>query len=121
MLLFETLSQPLAFLLTFSVGFGSGFLVDLQNYILFLCNKNKIVGVVLDVIVSVLCSIVFLICVLSFNFGEFRFYLSIAFVCGLLLQRFSLGLIIAKIALWCYNLFKNILRKIYNEKPKKTK
>ncbi len=121
MLLFETLSQPLVFILTLAVGFGCGFLVDAKNYVHFLCNKNKIVGLILDVFVSFLCSIIFLICVLSFNFGEFRFYLVVAFVCGLLFQRFSLGLIIAKIALWCYNQFRNLLRKITDGKTKKAK
>lgn len=121
MLLFETLSQPLIFLLTFSVGFGSGFLVDIKNYIHFLCNRNKVVGIVLDVLISILCCLIFFVCVLSFNFGQLRLYLIISFVCGLLFQRFSLGLIIAKIAIWCYNLFRNTLRKIFNEKFKKTK
>ena len=119
MLLFETLSQPLIFVITLAIGFASGLLVDARNYIHFLCNKNKIVGLVLDIIVSFLCFFIMLICVLSFNFGQLRFYFVIAFVCGLLFERFSLGLIIAKIALWCYNQFVRILRKITNGKFKK--
>ena len=57
MLLFETLSQPLIFVITLAIGFASGLLVDARNYIHFLCNKNKIVGLVLDIIVSFLCSL----------------------------------------------------------------
>lgn len=119
MLLFETLSQPLIFVTTFAIGFASGLLVDVRNYIHFLCNKNKIVGIILDIIVSILCSLILLLCILSFNFGQLRFYFVVSFVCGLLFERFSLGLIIAKIALWCYNQFVKILRKITNGKFKK--
>ena len=89
MLLFETLSQPLIFVITLAIGFASGLLVDARNYIHFLCNKNKIVGLVLDIIVSFLCFFIMLVCVLSFNFGQLRFYFVIAFVCGLLFERFS--------------------------------
>lgn len=121
MLLYETLSQPLIFLITFAVGFGCGIFADLRNYIFFLCNKNKIVGIVLDVAVSTICGIIFLATVLSLNFGELRLYLFLAFVFGLISERFSLGLIIAKITTWCYNLFKKAISKLNYGKQKKKK
>lgn len=119
MLLYETLSQPLIFLVVFGIGFGCGFVFDLRNYIHFLCNKNKIVGIVLDVISSIVCCLIFLLSVLNFNFGQVRFYLILSFILGLILQRFSLGYIIAKFFIWCYNLFKKVILKINYGKPKK--
>ena len=119
MLLYETLSQPLVFLVVFAIGFGSGFVFDLRNYIHFLCNKNKVVSVVLDVVATVVCCLVFLFAILNFNFGEMRLYLILAFILGLLLQRFSLGYIIAKFFVWWYNVLKKVVSKINYGKPKK--
>ena len=121
MLLYETLSQPLTFFLTFLVGFGCGFITDIRNYISFLCNKNKILNFILDILVSVICCFVFFACVLAFNFGELRFFLILSFVMGIFLQRISIGTIIAKVSKVCYNFFRNLISKVNYGKQKKKK
>lgn len=119
MLLYETLSQPKIFLIVLGVGFLCGTLFDFRSYIFFLCNKNKVVGFVCDFIASLLCCFVFFLCLGKFNFGVFRFYLALGFLSGLLFERFSVGLIIAKFGNWCYTFFKRLIQKIYGRKKKK--
>lgn len=121
MILFETLSQPLLFLILFSIGFCCGFLFDLRSYIVFLLNKNKVAEIILDVLFSVgTCAIFFFSC-LRFNYGELRFFLILAFVSGFLIQRFSLGRLIAKVIEKCYIKFRNLISKIDYGKLKKKK
>lgn len=115
MLLYETLSQPIIFIIALFIGMGSGLIIDLRHYVYFLCNNNKIVGVVLDLIATLLCCFIFFCLVLNFNFGEMRLYLIISFVCGLLIERFSLGLIVAKLSRLCYNKFRKLISRFAHE------
>lgn len=121
MVLFETLSQPLIFLVIFSTGVGSGLVYDLRNYINFLCAKNKVIAVILDILATLIaCSILFLVN-LKINFGQFRFYIPLAFFSGLILERYTLGLFVAKICSWCYTNFRNLILKIYAKRERKKK
>lgn len=117
MLLYETLSQPLIFIIVFAVGFLSGFLFDLENYLVFLCNKNKIVKIVLDFTLTLLCCFIFFLTILNQNYGELRFYEILAFAGGIFLERKSLGFVIAKFFTWCYTKFEKLIQKI-KEKAK---
>ena len=121
MLLYETLSQPLIFLITFFVGLGSGIIFDLRNYISFLCAKNKVIDIILDILsILIICGVLFFIN-LKINFGQFRFYVPLAFFTGLILERYTLGLFVAKICSWCYTKFRNLIAKIYERKSKEKK
>ena len=120
MLLYETLSQPLIFLIMIGIGFGCGFLADVRNLVFFLCNKNKIVAFILDIITGLICGIFFLLSVLSLNFGELRFYLILGFFIGFLIQRFFVSSLIAKFSKIWYNNFKEFIKRLYG-KPKKKK
>ena len=77
MILYETLNQPLIFLIIFCVGFVS--------------------GLIFDAISVALCGVVFFACLLELNYGEFRFYILLGYVLGILIERITLGLIVAKI------------------------
>jgi hypothetical protein len=119
MLLYETLSQPLIFLIVLCAGLGSGLVFDIRNYISFLCAKNKIIDVVLDILsILIVCFVLFLIN-LKINFGQFRFYIPVAFFIGLIIERYTLGLFVAKICSWCYNKFRNLISKLYGKRAKK--
>lgn len=122
MILFETLNQPhILFWLTIC-GFCSGFFFDICYLISFLCNNNKIVKNVLECIATI-CSFVVLFFVnLATNYGQFRIYVFVVFFVFLLLQRITLGKIIAKTQNLCYNNFKKLTNWILKVKNKwKTK
>lgn len=121
MLLFETLSQPLVFLILFGIGFLCGFLFDLEKYVLFLVNKNKVIEIVLDVFLTFSTCFSLYLSVVRFYFGELRVFLIIAFSLGLFVQRISLGRLIAKSFEKCYIGFRKLVSKITNGKFKKKK
>lgn len=119
MLLYETLSQPLTFLVILCIGLASGLLFDLRNYVNFLFAKNKTVSIILDIVTSlIICGILF-ISNLYFNYGEFRFYIILAFLLELLIQLLTLEIIVAKICTWCYNKIRKLVSKIYERRAKK--
>lgn len=121
MLLYETLSQPLIFIIMFSIGLGSGLLFDLRRYISFLCLKNKKVNIFLDIFFTIIvCGILF-ISNLYFNYGEFRFFSILAFIIGFTIQRFTLGMLVAKVSCLCYNYFVKIMARTYDKFKKKKK
>ncbi len=120
MLLYETLSQPLIFLIVLAIGFGCGFLFDARNLVCFLCNKNKVVGILLDVLIGLSLGAVLLLSVLAFNYGELRLYLILSFLFGIFLQRISVGRMIAKLSKRWYTFFKGIVSRL-NGKQKKSK
>lgn len=111
MILFETQSQPVIFLLILLVGFVSGFVFDISKYIVFLCNKNKVVQAVLDVVSLSAIAVVYFLSQLFLNYGQFRFYLLMCFVAAILFQRVTVGKIIAKVCLKCYNALAAVIRK----------
>lgn len=119
MLLYETLSQPVIFLIILLVGFACGLIFDARNYICFLCNKNKVVCHLTDFFAGLLSFAIFFLSIGKLNFGQLRVYLALGFAVGLIIERFSVGLIIAKVANWCYTLFKGLVNKITNGKQKK--
>ncbi len=121
MLLYETLSQPIIALIIFLIGFGSGFIADISNYLYFLFNNNKYFRIIIDIITSIICFVIFFISIINLNYGEFRLYLLMLFIIGFLLQRFTIGKIIAKISNWCYNKFKKIISFFNYGKNKQTK
>lgn len=119
MLMYETLSQPLIFFIIFSIGLSSGLLFDLKSYINFLFAKNNIISIFLDIVAAFLICLILYFSNLIFNYGEFRFYVLIAFFIGLLIERLSLGIFVAKFFSWCYNKFGKLISKLYGNESKK--
>lgn len=122
-MLYETSTQPLIFLILLLTGFATGFLYDLRLSIVFLSKNNKIVKIILDFLTSLgTCFILFLL-VLKFDFGELRLFHFLVFYISLGLQRITLGKMIAKLSLWCYNLTRKFCEKnqIRTKKCKKEK
>lgn len=108
MLLYESLNQPLTFLWVFLIGFFASIIFDLSKYLTFLCNNNKIMQKVFDALAVFVFGALFFIVCLVFNFGQFRLYILMAYLCGLLLERTTFGLILAKFCKFCYLNFKKI-------------
>lgn len=118
MVLFETQNQFIVFLIIVLIGFICGFIFDANKYINFLCNKNKIVQIILDFLSVLMCAFVFFISCLHLNFGEFRFYILLGFIVGVLIQRTTLGIVIAKICKLCYDKLKVVINKLFKTKEK---
>ena len=118
MILYESLNQPLNFLFIFLIGIGSGFIFDAFKYLTFLCNKNSITEKIFDCVSVVLCGIIFFLSTLNLNFGEFRFYLLFGYILGILLERFTFGIFIVKIASYCYNKITKTINKLFKKRNK---
>lgn len=121
MLLYETLSQPIIFLIFFLVGLASGLIFDLRNYLSFLCAKNKVVNIFLDVIFTVIVCGIFLFSNLIFNYGSLRVYAILSFSLGFVVQRFTIGLFVVKMCSWCYNNLKVLMMRIVRGRIKEKK
>ena len=96
MLLYETLSQPIILLCVITAGFLSGFVFDAANALFRLSNRNKIFRHVLDVMAVFVCGFVFFAVILTVNYGDLRVYELLFFVAFLLLQRATIGKLLAK-------------------------
>lgn len=121
MILFETLNQPKIFIALFIAGFLCGFIFDVLHFIHFLCKKNKIVGYALDSIGVVFSFAMLFLTNLNFNYGAFRMYIFLMFFFALLLQRLTLGKLIAKLETVCYNLFIKFTKLFTKEKKHENK
>ncbi len=120
-MLYETLNQPTIIFFLFLIGFSCGFLFDLKSYIVFLCRENKIVKIIFDFIFSIFVFSIFYLSVLKLDYGELRLFHFIIFFGSILLQRLTLGKLIAKLFNWCYTKFTNLTKKIQTIGWKKCK
>ncbi|MGI5841995.1 MAG: spore cortex biosynthesis protein YabQ [Christensenellales bacterium] len=118
-MLYETMSQPKIFLFLTLWGFASGFLYDISSYIIFLCNKNKIVKIVFNFLATICAFIVFHIAVLKLDYGELRFFHFVSFWLFLTFQRITLGNIIANFIDKCYTFFTKQIQKLLKGLQKK--
>lgn len=111
-MLFETLFQPKIFFFLMLIGFASGFVYDICLYIVFLCKNNKIVKIIFDFLGTTIIIAIFYLSVVMLDYGDFRIYHFLTFTTFLLLQRYTLGKLIAKLLDKCYNVFIKIFEKI---------
>jgi len=110
-MLFETLYQPLIILQIIGTGFLCGLIFDVSNGFYCLCNKNKFLRIIFDIINVLMIFAVFFFLVLDISFGEIRAYQIIIFVLSVFLERISLGKLIAKFSKICYIKLKNVANK----------
>ena len=99
-MLYETLSQPLAFICIFLVGIFCGFLFDLANLLNIFFNRNKVCLQIFCVIFSAF--LVFFVN-LKINYGKARFFVAIAFVLAFWLERQTVGRLWSKFLNFCGN------------------
>lgn len=104
-MLYESLSQPLICVCVLVIGFASGFVFDISNYIIFLCKNNKITKIVFDFAATICVFAIFFVTIFKLDYGNIRFYHVLIFFVFLVLQRITLGKLIAKFIQVCYNHF----------------
>ena len=114
-MLYETLNQPKLLIIFIIVGFGCGLVYDIGNFIKFLFNNKKIANVILDILeTSVVLSVVFIVN-LNFNYGQIRLFPILIFLIFFVIERYTIGKIIAKIYISCYNLLTKLNKKIWSK------
>lgn len=123
-MLYETLSQPLLLIIFIICGIISGFIFDIGNFIKFLCSSKKFPCFVIDIIETFFSLTILFLSNLKFNYGLIRIFPLIIFILAFTIERLTIGKLVAKIYLSCYNfiikLNKRIWSKFKNGKTNKT-
>lgn len=117
-MLYETLYQGQIFLVVLYFGLLAGIVFEAKNIVENAFGKNKIICAVLDTAFMLVSSLLFIFAKNLANYGEFRIYLLIAFVLGIILEHISIGFLVEKFFVGVYNITKKIGRKIFCYKPK---
>ena len=110
-MLYETLAQPLIFLIMSAGGLAAGFLFDVKNValaILFQKKKNKLFSRIFSHILMFFACFfaLFLYLNLRTNYGEFRNFGLLAFLLSFCLERFFIENFVAIPVAKCYNKIK---------------
>ena len=105
----STLFQPIILCKFLLYGFVAGMLFSCLILVVSILRNKLLFVIIFDVIGTIAGFILFFICNLRYNFGQFRFFAVLVFICGILLEIFSIGFFIAKLSKLFYN--KNIIEK----------
>ena len=104
MILFSTLNGLNCFLLMLFCGCVVGIIYEVGFFIRKLI-PLKITIFIVDAIFVVLSFIIFIFAINYCNFGYFRLFLLISFLLGFVIERVSIGFLVAKILEFIYNYF----------------
>lgn len=115
-MLFETLLQDQIFFCTIYFGIICGIFLTVKNIIDNVFKKNKYVLIITDIIISIIFTALFLICINVFNYGQFRLFEVFGFMLGVIIEQISLNKIVEKFLKIIYNIFIKVFYKL-----KKTK
>ena len=103
MILYETLAQPSILLWVVTAGFMSGFIFDIANALWRASKSNKIIRFVLDFTATIVSAGVLFFVILKTAYGDWRLWQILFFTASLLLQRATIGKLLAKKLFMCYN------------------
>ncbi|MBE5735390.1 MAG: hypothetical protein E7361_02975 [Clostridiales bacterium] len=97
-------------------GIVCGMTIGILQMIHILLGKRKWVQTIVDIICCIIATIIYIIVLNLFNWGEHRMYLLIAHIIGIFVERKTLGKLFAKLYYKLYNLIVNKMRKVSNSK-----
>lgn len=117
-MLYETLLQGQIFLCVLYFGLIAGIIFEAKNLVEKSLSQNKVVCFVLDLAFMCLASLLFIIAKNVANFGEFRLYLLVSFILGIVLEHITIGFLVEKFFLLVYNWIRKITRRMFLYKPK---
>ena len=129
-MLFETLKQSYIFLGSIYFGLIIGIIKNGINLIINTFKNNKIITFIFDLIFMLIFGLLFIFCINLINFGEFRVYLLLGYICGFVIEIKTLGFLVdfvfKKIYTFIIFLYKKILnlkifKRIKNNDTKKSK
>ena len=115
-MLFETLLQGKIFLCTLYFGLVCGILLTIKKIVDRSLKNKKVIVIITDVLSFVLSTVLFLICINLFNFGEIRLYEVVGFVTGIILQQISLDKLVEKFLQMLYNIIVKLFAKLKKSK-----
>ena len=113
-MLFETLKQSYLFLGAIYFGLILGIVYEIL--IFFFKNKNKFFSIAKDLIFSLLATFLFITCLKLVNYGEFRFFILIAFIVGFIIERLTIGFIVSKTIEFTCKFLKLVYNKLMKNK-----
>ncbi len=122
-MLFYTNINNLSFLALFYLGLMSGVLYEISVFVCKITKNSIILRNLLDIVVVFCSGIMFIFGINIVAFGSFRAYLVLAFVFGVVIERTSIGFLVAKVCNFVYNKsikFHSFIRRKYFD-TRKTK
>lgn len=111
-MLFSTSGQFSIFIYILFCSFCCGFLFDISALLTIFCNKNKIAKNIFNFVSMSLTLFIFYRLNIVINYGEIRWFCILALLLGLVVQRITIGKIIAKFYNWWYIIFEKFKTKI---------
>ena len=117
-MLYETLLQGQIFLCVLYFGLIGGVVFEAKNLMEKSLSQNKVVCFVLDLCYMLFCALLFIFAKNIANFGEFRIYLLISFVIGVLIEHLTIGFLVEKFFMLLYNGATKLSRRMFLFKPK---
>ncbi len=115
-MLYETLLGGYVFACLLFCGIVAGIVLEVFNLIESSLKKIKLLQILINALASFAVAVILFLAVNMFNYGEYRLYLLIAFVLGIVLERLTVGQIVANISFFMYNCFKKVA-KFLNKLP----
>lgn len=122
-MLFVTESNNFAFFMMLYVGIVIGLLYEISIFVCKITKNNLVLRNVFDILITIIGSFLFVFAINYANFGYFRVYLLAVFVLGFVLERVSIGFLVAKVCDFVYNKIIKLIRQIRRERndSRKTK
>lgn len=93
-------------------GIIVGFLYEISVFVCKIIKNNLILRNFFDIVITLLGGFLFIFNINYVHFGYFRVYLLVTFLVGFVLERVSMGFLVAKSFDFVYNKTINIFRKI---------
>ena len=114
-MLYETLSHPTLALIFLLVGIVGGLIFDVGNFIKFLFANKKIPAIIIDFIQTCVCLFIIFIVNVKVNYGIIRLFPYLLFLTSFFIERITIGKVIAKFYLKCYNLLTKLNSKLWSK------
>jgi hypothetical protein len=119
----DNLSDNMRFCVFVYVGLIVGVVCEIANFCVKLSKNNCVMRSFLDILIAIFGCFAMIFCINSVANGYFRGFFLLGFVVGIVLERVSLGFLVAKGCLFVYNIsikIKDFLRRDKID-PRKTK
>ena len=111
-----TYLQYINFIKLFLWGLLPGLIVSIIHFFKLLTKNNYTVTLILDLVITISTTILFLYLVNKYNFGETRFYMLLSFLLGFILFLSTIGKLIAKLNKIVYTYLCKLQSKFTNTK-----
>lgn len=109
-----------SFVFMMYMGVCMGVLYDILKYMRLVTLKNNFITVVCDIIFATIFVAVFLVGIQFCNYGQIRLFLILTYIVGFVIEKITIGDLVAKFIKYVYNLgikiSKNLAKRLKKEK-----